>query len=186
MTGLKTQQPTGYDILHNPRLNKGTAFTEAERRAYGLEGLLPPAAITIDLQIARRRAEIANLGDDLQKYLVLSDLQARNERLFYAVLMSDPATYMPLVYTPTVGEACQTFCHIFRSPRGMYLPISAKGRLQEILRNWPEKDVRFVVVTDGERILGLGDLGAGGMGIPLGKLALYTNPPKESPIHGFR
>ena len=174
MTGSTTRQPTGYALLHNPRLNKGTAFTEAERRDYGLEGLLPPAVTTIDLQVARRRAEIANLGDDLQKYLVLSDLQARNERLFYAVLMSDPATYMPLVYTPTVGEACQKFAHIFRSPRGMYLPISAKGRIQEILRNWPEKDVRFIVVTDGERILGLGDLGAGGMGIPLGKLALYT------------
>src|SRR3984957_14735122 len=165
---------TGYRILHNPRLNKGTAFTEAERRSLGLEGLLPAATTTIDLQVARRHAEIAALEDDLQKYLVLSDLQARNESLFYAVMMSDPATYMPLVYTPTVGEACQKFGHIFRSARGMYLPISAKGRLQDILRNWPEKDVRFIVVSDGERILGLGDLGAGGMGIPLGKLALYT------------
>jgi malate dehydrogenase (oxaloacetate-decarboxylating)(NADP+) len=174
MTEPQTQQLTGYSRLHDARLNKGTAFTEAERRAYGLEGLLPPAVTTIDLQIARRRAEIANLGDDLQKYLVLSDMQARNERLFYAVLMSDPATYMPLVYTPTVGEACQKLSHIFRSARGMYLPINAKGRLQTILRNWPEQDVRFIVVTDGERILGLGDLGAGGMGIPLGKLALYT------------
>src|SRR6201996_9339415 len=174
MTEPRTQQLTGYDLLHNPRLNKGTAFTEAERRAHGLEGLLPPAVTTIDLQVARTRAEIANLADDLQKYLVLSDLQARNEILFYAVLMSDPATYMPLVYTPTVGEACQKFGHIFRSARGMYLPISAKGRLQQILRNWPQQDVRFIVVTDGERILGLGDLGAGGMGIPLGKLSLYT------------
>ena len=165
---------TGYDLLHTPRLNKGTAFTEAERRAHGLEGLLPPAITTMELQIARRHAEIANLDDDLQKYLVLSDLQARNETLFYAVLMSDPATYMPLVYTPTVGEACQKFAHIFREARGMYLPISARGRVREILGNWPEKDVRFIVVTDGERILGLGDLGAGGMGIPLGKLALYT------------
>src|ERR1700746_2228562 len=164
----------GYALLHNPRRNKGTAFTAAERRAHGLEGLLPPASTTIDLQIARRHTEIANLDDDLQKYLVLSDLQARNETLFYAVLMSDPATYMPLVYTPTVGEACQKFAHIFRTPRGMHLPISARGRVREILRNWPEKDVRFIVVTDGERILGLGDLGAGGMGIPLGKLALYT------------
>jgi malate dehydrogenase (oxaloacetate-decarboxylating)(NADP+) len=164
----------GYEILHNPRLNKGTAFTEAERRAYGLEGLLPSAVTNVDLQIARRHAEIASLESDLQKYLVLSDLQARNETLFYAVLMSDPATYMPLVYTPTVGEACQKFAHIFRSARGMYLPISARGRVREILQNWPEKDVRFIVVTDGERILGLGDLGAGGMGIPIGKLSLYT------------
>jgi malate dehydrogenase (oxaloacetate-decarboxylating)(NADP+) len=165
---------TGYYLLRDPRLNKGTAFTEAERRAYGLEGLLPPTVTNIDLQIARRHAEIANLDDDLQKYLVLSDLQLRNETLFYAVLMSDPATYMPLVYTPTVGEACQKFAHIFREARGMFLPISARGRIHEILGNWPEKDVRFIVVTDGERILGLGDLGAGGMGIPIGKLALYT------------
>src|ERR1700682_5930191 len=164
----------GYALLHNPRLNKGTAFTEAERRAYGLEGLLPPAITNTELQVSRRHAEIANLDDDMQKYLVLSDLQARNETLFYAVLMSDPATYMPLVYTPTVGEACQKFAHIFREPRGMYLPITARDRVEEILRNWPQKDVRFIVVTDGERILGLGDLGAGGMGIPLGKLALYT------------
>ncbi len=174
MTAPSDEHPTGYDLLRDPRLNKGTAFTEAERRAFGLEGLLPPAMINIELQVARRHAEIANLDDDLQKYLVLSDLQARNETLFYAVLMSDPATYMPLVYTPTVGEACQKFAHIFRSARGMFLPISARSRVREILRNWPEKDVRFIVVTDGERILGLGDLGAGGMGIPLGKLALYT------------
>src|SRR3954452_222259 len=168
------KHPIGYERLRNPRLNKGTAFTEAERRAYGLEGLLPPAVTNIDLQVARRHAEIANLDDDLQKYLVLSDLQARNETLFYAVLMSDPATYMPLVYTPTVGEACQKFAHIYREARGMYLPISARGRVREVLGNWPQQDVRFIVVTDGERILGLGDLGAGGMVIPIGKLALYT------------
>src|SRR5262252_5273852 len=168
------EHPTGYDLLRNPRLNRGTAFSVAERHARGLEGLLPPAVTSIALQVARRHAEIANLDDDLQKYLVLSDLQNRNETLFYAVLMSDRATYMPLVYTPTVGEACQKFAHIFRSARGMYLPIKARGRVREILGNWPEKDVRFIVVTDGERILGLGDLGAGGMGIPLGKLALYT------------
>jgi malate dehydrogenase (oxaloacetate-decarboxylating)(NADP+) len=166
--------PTGYDLLRNPRLNKGTAFTEAQRRAWGLEGLLPPAVTTLALQVARRHAEIAALQDDLQKYLVLSDLQTRNETLYYAVLMSDPATYMPIVYTPTVGETCQKFGHIFRAPRGMYLPISARGRLKQLLSNWPEHDVRFIVVTDGERILGLGDLGAGGMGIPIGKLSLYT------------
>ncbi len=174
MANDSSPKPTGYALLHNPRLNKGTAFTEPERRKYGLEGLLPPAVTNIGLQIARRHTEIATLDNDLQKYLVLSDLQARNETLFYAVLMSDPATYMPLVYTPTVGEACQKFAHIFRSARGMYLPISARGRIREILGNWPDKDVRFIVVTDGERILGLGDLGAGGMGIPIGKLALYT------------
>ena len=165
---------TGYELLHNPRRNKGTAFTHAERRARGIEGLLPPASITIELQVARLHAELANLDNDLQKYLLLSDLQARNETLFYAVLMSDPASFMPIVYTPTVGEACQKFDHVFREPRGMYLPISARGRLREILSNWSQKDVRFIVVTDGERILGLGDLGVGGMGIPIGKLALYT------------
>jgi malate dehydrogenase (oxaloacetate-decarboxylating)(NADP+) len=174
MTRPTGQHPIGYKILRDPRLNKGTAFTEEERRKYRLEGLLPPAVANIELQAARRHTEIANLGDDLQKYLVLSDLQARNETLFYAVVMSDPATYMPLVYTPTVGEACQKFAHIFREARGMFLPISARGRIREILGNWPEKEIRFIVVTDGERILGLGDLGAGGMGIPLGKLALYT------------
>src|SRR6516162_4723590 len=174
MTGPTTEHPTGYDLLRNARLNKGTAFTPAERRAYGLEGLLPRAGTNIELQVARSHAEIANLDSDLQKYLVLSDLQARNETLFYAVLMSDPATYMPLVYTPTVGEACQKFAHIFREARGIYLPITARGRVRDILQNWPDKDVRFIVVTDGERILGLGDLGAGGMGIPIGKLALCT------------
>src|SRR5258707_1044844 len=168
------EQPPGYDLLRNPRLNKGTAFSAGERHAWGLEGLLPPAVTHIELQVARRHAEIANLENDLQKYLVLSDLQARNETLFYAILMSDPATYMPLVYTPTVGEACQKFAHIFREARGISLPISARGQVKELLSNWPEKDVRFIVVTDGERILGLGDLGAGGLGLPIGKLALCT------------
>jgi malate dehydrogenase (oxaloacetate-decarboxylating)(NADP+) len=165
---------SGYNILRNPRLNRGTAFTEVERSARNLEGLLPPGVSNITLQVARVHTELANLNENLQKYLLLSDLQARNETLFYAVLMSDPAAFMPLVYTPTVGEACQKFNRIFHAARGMYLPISARGRLREILSNWPEKDVRFIVVTDGERILGLGDLGIGGMGIPIGKLALYT------------
>src|ERR1700756_2087456 len=173
-TKMTAKEPIGYDRLHNARLNKGTAFTEAERSAFGLEGLLPAAVLSLELQIARRHDEIVRLEDDLLKYLVLSDLQARNETLYYAVLMSDPATYMPIVYTPRVGEACQKFAHIFREPRGIYLPISARDRVEELLSNWPERDVRFIVVTDGERILGLGDLGAGGMGIPLGKLALYT------------
>jgi malate dehydrogenase (oxaloacetate-decarboxylating)(NADP+) len=165
---------SGYDILRNARLNKGTAFTLEERRALGLEGLLPPTASTLDLQVARVHAELGNLDNDLQKYLLLSDLQARNETLYYAVLISDPARFMPIVYTPTVGEACQKFDHIFRAARGMYLPITAAGRVKEVLANWPGEDVRFIVVTDGERILGLGDQGVGGMGIPIGKLALYT------------
>jgi malate dehydrogenase (oxaloacetate-decarboxylating)(NADP+) len=165
---------SGYALLHDPHLNKGTAFTEAERNSHRLEGLLPTVPITLEQQTARIQLELSNLDNDLQKYLFLSDLQARNETLFYAVVMADPATFMPLVYTPTVGEACQKFDHMFRAARGMYLAITARGRIKEILGNWPEKDVRFIVVTDGERILGLGDLGIGGMGIPLGKLSLYT------------
>jgi malate dehydrogenase (oxaloacetate-decarboxylating)(NADP+) len=164
----------GYDLLHNPQLNRGSAYTVAERRAYGLEGLLPPGISTIELQVARMHTQIARLDSDLQKYLLLSDLQARNETLFYAVVMSDPAYFMPLVYTPTVGEACQKFDHLFHDARGLYVPITARGRIKDLLDNWPQQDVRFIVVTDGERILGLGDLGVGGMGIPIGKLALYT------------
>ena len=160
--------------LRDPRRNKGTAFTADERRALGIEGLLPPVPSTLERQVARVHAELAALDNDLQKYLLLSDLQARNETLFYAVLMSDPATFMPIVYTPTVSEACQKFDHMFRASRGLYIPITAKGRVRDLLRNWHEADVRFIVVTDGERILGLGDLGVGGMGIPIGKLALYT------------
>jgi malate dehydrogenase (oxaloacetate-decarboxylating)(NADP+) len=184
-TKMTSRQLTGYDRLHNSRLNKGTVFTETERRAFGLEGLLPPAVLSLELQVARRHDEIARLNDDLLKYLVLSDLQARNETLYYAILRSDPATYMPIVYTPTVGEACQKFGHIFRQPRGIYLPISARGRVKELLSNWPDNDVRFIVVTDGERILGLGDLGAGGMGIPIGKLALCTACAGVPPQYGL-
>src|SRR5262249_59114075 len=126
---------------------------QGDRQALRIEGLSPPRPSTLELQVERTHAELATLDNDLQKYLLLSDLQARNETLFYAVLMSDPAAFMPLVYTPTVGEACQKFDHIFHAARGMYLPISARGRLREILKNWTQKDVRFIVVTDGERIL---------------------------------
>ena len=164
----------GYALLRDPHTNKGTAFSDEERQALGLEGLLPPVSTTLDCQIARVHTQLAVLDNDLQKYLFLSDLQARNEILYYAVLMSDPAAFMPLVYTPTVGEASQKFDHIFHAARGLYVPISARGRVKQLLYNWPQKDVRFIVVTDGERILGLGDLGVGGMGIPVGKLALYT------------
>jgi malate dehydrogenase (oxaloacetate-decarboxylating)(NADP+) len=167
-------QKTGYTVLHDSLLNRGTAFTAAQRKAAGLEGLLPAGIDTLELQVARVHTQLDMLDTDLQRYLFLMDLQSRNQTLFYAVLMSDAAKFMPLVYTPTVGEACQKFDHIFRSTRGLYLPISAKGRLKELMANWPQKDIRFIVVTDGERILGLGDLGVGGMGIPIGKLALYT------------
>ena len=164
----------GYELLRNARLNRGTAFTLEERHKLGLEGLLPPAVSTLGLQVARVQAELASLDNDLQKYLLLSDLQARNETLYYAVLIADPARLMPIVYTPTVGEACQRFDHIFRAARGLYLPITGRSRVKDYLANWPVADVRFIVVTDGERILGLGDQGAGGMGIPVGKLALYA------------
>ena len=167
-------QNKGYTVLHDSRVNRGSAFTAMQRKEAGLEGLLPPGVDTLELQIARVHTQLDMLDTDLQRYLFLMDLQSRNETLFYAVLMSDAAKFMPLVYTPTVGEACQKFDHIFRSTRGLYLPISAKGRLKELMSNWPQKDIRFIVVTDGERILGLGDLGVGGMGIPIGKLALYT------------
>jgi malate dehydrogenase (oxaloacetate-decarboxylating)(NADP+) len=169
-----SNNPDRTKILQDPRYNRGTAFTLAERDALGIAGLLPEAVDTLDLQVARCHAQLAALSEDLQKYLFLSDLQNRNLTLFYALLMSDPATFMPLVYTPTVGEACQKFDHIFRGSKGLYLPITIKGHLKDRLLHWAEKDVRFIVVTDGERILGLGDLGVGGMGIPIGKLSLYT------------
>lgn len=169
-----TDQLRGLAVFHNPLLNRGTAFTQRERLNQGLEGLLPPAVDTLETQVARIHLQLDSLDSDLQKYLLLSDLQSRNQTLFFAVIMSDPATFMPLVYTPTVGEACQKFDHYYRTPRGIYLPITAKGRLKELLDHWPAKDIRFIVVTDGERILGLGDLGVNGMGIPVGKLALYT------------
>ena len=164
----------GHALLHDPRFNKGSAFTQQERDALGLNGLLPDAVQDLKVQVARVISQLEAISEDLQKYLFLSDLQGRNQTLFYAVLMSDPARFMPLVYTPTVGEACQKFDHVFRGTRGLYLPITAKGHVRELMKNWPQQDVRFIVVTDGERILGLGDLGVGGMGIPIGKLALYT------------
>jgi len=172
---MPAQTPlTGSALLHDPRYNKGTAFTEAEREAFGLHGLLPVGVQSLSMQMARILGQLESIDGDLQKYLFLSDLRNRNQTLYYATLMSDPARFMPLVYTPTIGEACQKFDHVFRGAWGLYLPITARGRLKELLGHWPEKDTRFIVVTDGERILGLGDLGVGGMGIPIGKLDLYT------------
>jgi malate dehydrogenase (oxaloacetate-decarboxylating)(NADP+) len=172
---MTTPSPlVGRNLLRDPHLNEGSAFSATERQRLGIEGLLPPVADTLEIQLSRVHVQLSYLDNDLQKYLFLSDLQSRNETLYYAVLMSDPATFMPLVYTPTVGEACQKFDHILRAARGVYLPITAQGRLDALLNHWPEKNVRFIVVTDGERILGLGDLGICGMGIPVGKLSLYT------------
>jgi malate dehydrogenase (oxaloacetate-decarboxylating)(NADP+) len=174
MTSAATAVPNGAELLHHPRWNKATAFTEAEREALGLIGLVPEGIDTEELQLQRVRFQLSQKTTDLEKYIFLSSLQDNDETLYYRLLMSDPAQFMPLVYTPTVGEACQKFGHIFRRPKGLYVSIKRQGRVREVLGNWPEKEVRFIVATDGERILGLGDLGANGMGIPIGKLALYT------------
>ena len=175
--------PSSFDLLYNPRLNKGTAFTEEERERLGLVGLLPDTVEDSATQLDRQRLQLEQKPTALEKYIYLSELQDRNERLYYQLLTSAPADYMPLVYTPTVGEACQKFGHIMRRPKGLYVSLRRRGRIKEVLRNWPVKDVRFIVVTDGERILGLGDLGVCGMGIPIGKLALYTACAGVPPHH---
>ena len=164
----------GMNVLHDPIRNKGTAFTEVERDALGLRGLLPPHVSTMDTQVMRVMDNLRRKSTDLERYIYLISLQDRNETLFYRVLVDYMNEMMPLVYTPTVGKACQLYGHLFRRPRGLFLSIRDRGKLKEILRNWPHVDTRIIVVTDGERILGLGDLGANGMGIPVGKLTLYT------------
>jgi malate dehydrogenase (oxaloacetate-decarboxylating)(NADP+) len=169
-----TSTPRGLALLRDPRLNKSTAFTEAEREALGLVGLVPEGIDSEDTQAQRTMLQLGQKPTDLEKYIFLSQLQDSDETLFYRLLMADPAKFLPLVYTPTVGEACLQFGHIMRRPKGLYISIKRKGHVRDILRNWPERDIRFMVVTSGQRILGLGDLGANGMGIPIGKLALYT------------
>ena len=164
----------GVKILHDPIRNKGTAFTEADRKALHLTGLLPPRVHSAAEQELRVLGNIRSKPNDLSRYLYLISLQDRNETLFYRVVMNNIVEMMPLIYTPTVGAACQAFQHIFRRPRGFYVSSNDRGRIREILKNWPHQDARIIVITDGERILGLGDLGADGMGIPIGKLSLYT------------
>jgi malate dehydrogenase (oxaloacetate-decarboxylating)(NADP+) len=164
----------GSSLLNDPALNKGTAFSESERDSLGLRGLLPPRIHTMDEQVARVLENLARKPNDLEKYIFLISLQDRNKTLFYRVLLDNIEKLMPLVYTPTVGQACLEYGHIFRRPRGIFISARDKGRVADVLRNWPFKDIQIIVVTDGERILGLGDLGANGMGIPVGKLALYT------------
>ncbi len=164
----------GVKILHDPLRNKGTAFTEADREALHLTGLLPPRIHSPAEQELRVLNNIRNKPTDISRYLYLISLQDRNEILFYRVVMNNIEEMMPLIYTPTVGQACQEFQHIYRKPRGFYISWRDRGRMKEILKNWPHQGARIIVATDGERILGLGDLGADGMGIPIGKLALYS------------
>ena len=173
---------TGNALLRDARYNKGTAFTAEERKAYKIEGLLPPVIDTLEFQQKRVLNHIDTKKSDLDRYIYLMGLLDRNETLFYKTLMSDPVRFVPIVYDPVVGEACMEFSEIYRNKAGMYVSIKDKGHIKQVLSNWPEKDVRFICVSTGGRILGLGDLGANGMGIPLGKLQLYTAcaavPPK--------
>ena len=165
---------TGLALLNDARHNKSTAFTEEERDRFGLRGLLPAAVCGQDTQLARVLENVRRKEHDIEKYIALRALEGRNERLFYRALIDHTEELLPLVYTPTVGQACREFAHIFRQSRGLYITPDDRGSVRELLDNWPQRDVRVIVVTDGERILGLGDLGANGMGIPIGKLSLYT------------
>jgi malate dehydrogenase (oxaloacetate-decarboxylating)(NADP+) len=166
--------PRGMALLRDPTLNKSTAFTEAEREALGLRGLLPPRVGTQELQLERVLENFRSLSDSLNRYVFLSALHDRNEALFFRLVIENLDEMLPIVYTPTVGLACQKFGNIFQRPRGLYVSARDRGQVKELLRNWPFPDVAMIVVTDGERILGLGDLGSSGMGIPVGKLCLYT------------
>jgi malate dehydrogenase (oxaloacetate-decarboxylating)(NADP+) len=171
---MKNNNKRGVELLRDPMLNKSTAFTESEKRAAGLIGLVPDVFETEDLQLRRVMMQLGHKTTDLERYIYLMNLLDHGETLFYRTVMSDPVRFLPIVYDPTIGEACLKFGHIYRSPRGMYLSMERRGKVKEVLRNWPEKDVRVICVTDGGRILGLGDIGANGAGIPIGKLQLYT------------
>jgi malate dehydrogenase (oxaloacetate-decarboxylating)(NADP+) len=177
----------GVDWLNSPIFNKGTAFTDAERDTLGLRGLLPPHVHTMQEQVVRVMNNFGTKPNDLERYIQMVSLQDRNETLFYRVVMEHLEDMLPIIYTPTVGRACQEYGYIFRRSRGFYISSRERGQIEKTLRNWPVTDVRVIVVTDGERILGLGDLGAYGMGIPVGKLALYTacagvNPQQCMPV----
>ncbi|MEK7233249.1 MAG: NAD-dependent malic enzyme [Elusimicrobiota bacterium] len=162
------------DLLHDPLYNKGTAFTYRERLKLGLLGLLPPKVSSLAEQSVRVITNVRKRATDLEKYVDMLSLLDRNETLYYRVVTDNIEEIMPIIYTPTVGKGCQLYAHLFRRSRGLFITKHEKGRIREVLRNWPRRDVRVIVVTDGQRILGLGDLGASGMGIPVGKLALYT------------
>jgi malate dehydrogenase (oxaloacetate-decarboxylating)(NADP+) len=169
-----SQALRGVALLDDPVHNEGTAFTQKERLEFGLEGLLPPSVESLDRQVERVMHHLDAKPTDLERYIYMTGLVDRNETLFYRTVMSDPARFLPILYDPTVADACLAFGHIFRRARGMYITREMKGRMAEVLRNWPESDVRFICVSTGGRILGLGDIGANGMGIPIGKLQLYT------------
>jgi malate dehydrogenase (oxaloacetate-decarboxylating)(NADP+) len=172
--GMAEGIPHGMRLLRDPQLNKGTAFTEAERDVLGLRGLLPPGVLSQERQVERVLGNLRRTTDPLDKFVALNALHDRNETLFFRVVADNPDEIMPLIYTPTVGLACQQYGHIWQQTRGIFISAKDRGGVAEVLRNWPRRDVGIIVVTDGERILGLGDLGANGMGIPVGKLSLYT------------
>jgi malate dehydrogenase (oxaloacetate-decarboxylating)(NADP+) len=171
-----TTEPTvvGVDVLHDPASNKGTAFSHDERRRLRLRGLLPPAVLTQEQQVEKILENVRGQHTDLERYLYLMALQDRNERLFHRVVLDHLEELMPIIYTPTVGLACQLYGHLWQRAKGLFISADDRGHVADVLRNWPTGPVRAIVVTDGERVLGLGDLGANGMGIPVGKLALYT------------
>jgi malate dehydrogenase (oxaloacetate-decarboxylating)(NADP+) len=170
---LASDVPRGLALLRDPLLNKGTAFTEEERDRFGLRGLLPAHVLTLEAQAQRVLENLRRLPDDLEKYVALNALHDRNETLFFRIVCDNIDEIQPLIYTPTVGLACQRFGHIFQRPRGIFVSANDRGRIARLLANWPYP-AKLIVVTDGERILGLGDLGANGMGIPVGKLSLYA------------
>ena len=178
---------SGVNLLRNPWLGRGLAHTEEEREAHGLRGLLPAGVSSRDEQVARWKELVAQQSTPLNKYLMLDTARMIDEALYFRLVMENVEEYMPLIYTPTVGEACQKFSHIYRAPRGLYVTAKDAGRVREVVANVPNEEVDIIVVTDGQRILGLGDLGANGMGIPIGKLALYTacagvNPQRALPV----
>src|SRR5436190_5490114 len=166
--------PTGHQLLDDPLLNEGSAFPETDRRRLGLLGLLPYHCSTIDEQLVRVYGNYKRKTTDLERYIFLTALQDRNEGLFYRLLAKHITEMMPIVYTPVVGEGCRRYSHVFRRPRGLYISYPYRDEIRTLLDNTPNAKVEVIVVTDGERILGLGDLGVGGMGIPVGKLSLYT------------